>query len=109
MEDKMDMLFGVDKKNEIFNLWYEINFIRLVLNEILILKPYLKENLKEESFTRARAMAREIVTKRFPHFKINFNQEIQDPTDANKQEQTCCTHPDPSEPPPVSPDPLNAT
>jgi hypothetical protein len=109
MDDIMDrMLLGFDKKNEIFNLWYEINFLRLVLNEILVLNPSLHENLKEESFTRAREMAREIVTKRFPHCKIKFNEEIPNATDESKQEQTCCTHPDPSEPPPASPDPSNA-
>jgi hypothetical protein len=102
MDDIMDRLIGVDKKNEIFNLWYEINFLRLVLNEILVLNPTLHENLTDEIITKAREQSREIVTKRFPHCKITFNEE---PIDESKQEQTCCTHPDSLEQPPVSPHP----
>jgi hypothetical protein len=108
MDDIMDkMFFGFDKKNEIFNLWYEINFLRLILNKILALNPSLVEKFDEECILAAREQAREIVTKRFPHCKITFNQEIPNPTDENKQEQTYCTHPDSSESPPASPPPSN--
>lgn len=105
MDDMIDVLQGFDKKNEIFNLWYEVTFLRLVLNEIMVLNPKLHENLTDETIENARKMSREVVTKRFPHCKITFNEEA---TGESKQEQTCCTHPDSSVSHPVSPIPSNA-
>jgi hypothetical protein len=73
MDDIMDRLMGIDKKNEIFNLWYEINFLRLVVNEILSLNPELHKNLNEESFQKCRKQAQDIVRVRFPGCNITFN------------------------------------
>ena len=35
MDDIIDMLHGVDKKNEIFNLWYDVTCLRVVFSYIL--------------------------------------------------------------------------
>lgn len=104
MDDIFDKMMGFDKKNEIFNLWYEVNFLRLALNEVLKLNPSLHENLSEEIMDKCRKDAQDIVVKRFPNCNIKFNKTATEST----QEHSCCTPPDPSETPPSSPSPLNA-
>lgn len=93
MDDILDKLMGIDKKNEIFNLWYEVNFLRSVLNRILQLNPDLHENLREECFQKAREEAKEIVRKRFPHCKITFDSPGT-PNECQK-EGPACTPPTP--------------
>lgn len=72
MEDILDRLIGVDKKNEIFNLWFEINFLRHCFNSILSLNPELQKDFDERWIERCREMASEEVKNRFPHCKIDF-------------------------------------
>lgn len=75
MDDIFDRLIGFDKKNEIFNLWYEIHFLRLVVNKLLELNPSLHENFSQEDQDKARENAQELVMKRFPQMKISFNKQ----------------------------------
>lgn len=72
MDDLIDRLMGVDKKNEIFNLWFELNFLRHCFNSILSLNPDLHKDFDEKWLERCREMASEEVQKRFPHCKIDF-------------------------------------
>lgn len=73
MDDVLDKLMGVDKKNEIFNLWYEVTFLRFVFNKVLELNPNLHENLTQECLDKAREDSQVLVRKRFPNCDIKFN------------------------------------
>lgn len=73
MDDILDRLMGVDKKKEIFDLWYEITFLRLVLNEIFILNPSLHEKMDQEKYECCRKNAQKFVSDRFPECKIKFS------------------------------------
>lgn len=75
MEDLLDKIgYGIDKRNEIFNLWFEVSFLRNCLNKILELNPDLHKNLDEEKLNLCRQLAKEEVIKRFPLCKIDFTQ-----------------------------------
>lgn len=70
--DILDMLNGMDKKNEIINLWYEINFVRHCLNKIINLNPELLKDFNQETLNQCREFAQEEVKLRFPDIKIEF-------------------------------------
>ena len=72
MDDILDMLMGVDKKGEIFTLWYEITFLRMVVNKIMQLNPDLHKEMTEEVYESARNEAQDIVRGRFPNCKLDF-------------------------------------
>lgn len=74
MDDMMDFMMGVDKKNEIFNLWYEVTFLRLVVNHVLVSNPSLAECLSEEAMAACKFNAQQIVQERFPVIKIDFSE-----------------------------------
>ena len=73
MDDTLDMLMGVDKKKEIFDLWYEITFLRMVMNKILEFNPELHCKLNEEVYEEIRKRSQDIVKSRFPDVKIDFS------------------------------------
>lgn len=73
MDDILDMLMGVDKKKEIFDLWYEITFLRMVMNKILEFNPELHCKLDEEVYDEIRKRSQDIVKSRFPDVKIDFS------------------------------------
>jgi len=123
MEDIMDMLSGVDKKNEIFNLWYEITFIRLVFSYIVGHSKEMQGLLTTDVIDECRKQAQDIVKERFPLLTIDFIEPTPEQVEKRKkhfenlkfmnkllglksengQESPCCTHPDSSDTPPVSP------
>ena len=125
MEDIMDMLSGVDKKNEIFNLWYEVTFLRLILSFLVSKSEYLKSELTMDVLDECRKEAQNIVKERFPLLTIDFTEPSPEQTEKRKkhfenlkfinklmglkyengQESPCCNHPDSSDTPPVSPPP----
>jgi hypothetical protein len=73
MDDILDMLMGVDKKGEIFTLWYEVTFLRMVLNNIFSFNPELHEKMTEDVYDQARKEAQEHVKSRFPSCNIDFS------------------------------------
>jgi len=128
MEDIMDMLSGVDKKNEIFNLWYEITFVRLVFSYIVGHSKEMQDLLTTDVIDECRKQAQDIVKERFPLLTIDFTEPSLEMIEkkkkhfenlkfmnkvlglnsvGNAQESPCCTHPDSSDTPPVSHPPLS--
>lgn len=124
MEDILDMLSGLDKKNEIFNLWYEVTFIRMIVSHMVSQSLYLQEVMTPEVLDECRKQAQKVVKERFPLLKIDFSQPTEDQAEAKRkhlenlkilqekmfkvtgesvQESPCCTRPDSSESPDVSP------
>lgn len=98
MDDILYAIMGIDKQKEIFNLWYEVNFLRLSLNQILKLNPDLHVNLKKKDLESCRKEAQEIVKRRFPNCNIVFNEEASE----SMQECPSCTPQESSEPPHAS-------
>lgn len=127
MDDIMDMLSGVDKKNEIFNLWYEVTFVRLVLCFLVSKSQYLQSELTPEVLDMCRKQAQDVVKERFPLLTIDFSEQTPEQVEKrkkhfenlkfinklmglkseNEQESPCCTHPDSSKSPTSSPPPSN--
>lgn len=73
MDDILDVLMGVDKKKEIFDLWYEVTFLRHCFNSILSLNPEIHKDFDERWLQRCRELASEEVKNRFPNCKIDFS------------------------------------
>ncbi len=109
MDDILDTLLGFDKKKQIFDLWYEVTFLRMVVSHMVAQSLYLQEVMTPQVIEDCRKHAQEVVQKKFPHCKIDFLSEKQPDTATgeNGQESPCCTRPDCSESPDVSPPPLS--
>lgn len=105
MDDILDFLQGVDKKNEIFNLWYEVTFLRMIVSHMVAQSLYLQEVMTPQVIDDCRKHAQKIVQDRFPNIKIDFS--LPKPKFENGQESPCCTRPDSSESPDASPPPSN--
>lgn len=135
--DIKEMLMGVDSTNEIFTLWYEITFIRAVLNEIMAKNPSLHINMTEEVYDKCRLFAQNVVKEKFPLAGLDFSepspeqiekkkQRIEnlqklnkqlggvllgkpnhDKANENEEESPCCIPQDPSKSPDVFHHPLN--
>jgi|GEM_PF-4151620 len=67
MDNIVDAMMGLDKRKEIFNLWYEVTYLRLVISQIIPTQEKADLN-----FEMLRKDAQEIVRKRFPEVEINF-------------------------------------
>jgi hypothetical protein len=128
MDDIIDMLQGVDKKNEIFNLWYEITFLRLVFSYIVGKSTEMQNLLTKDVIEECRKQAQTVVQERFPSIKIDFSEPSPEQkekkekhidnlkfmnkllglsTGENGQVNPCCIHPDSSDTQPVSHPPVN--
>lgn len=88
MEEIVDILMGVDKKKEIFNLWFELNFLRHCFNSILTLNPELHKDFDQKWLDKCREMSLEEVKKKFPHCNIDYI----DPSE--KKEESLTTLPE---------------
>ena len=67
MDNIVDAMMGLDKRKEIFNLWYEVTYLRLVVSQII---P--NQEVAELNLDMIRKDAQEIVKKRFPGVEISF-------------------------------------
>lgn len=74
MDEILDAMIGLDKKNEIFNLWYEVTFLRIVLNHIVASNTSLAECLSEGIMDGCKAAAQQVVKERFPLAQIDFSE-----------------------------------
>lgn len=84
MNDIFDEILGVDKKKEIFNLHYEINYLRILFNHVLKNNPTISSCVDIEAIDNARKQAQEIVKGMFPLCNIDFPNE-----DPEHQEISC--------------------
>lgn len=75
MDNIVDAMMGIDKRNEIFNLWYEVTYLRLVVSQM-----FPNKQLADIDLDIVRKDAQEIVRKRFPLADIKF-------TDPKNQEE----------------------
>lgn len=71
-QEMLDVLFRIDKRNEIFNLWYEITYLRILFSRLVEDKPELSSILNQEVMDNARIQAQQIVKDRFPICMIDF-------------------------------------
>lgn len=84
MNDIMDLLSGVDKKNEIFNLWYEVTFLRLILNHVIMQIPGIDSTITDEIINQCRQYAQNVVQEKFPAIKIDFSEPSEEKKEKNK-------------------------
>lgn len=68
IDNLIDNVMGVDKRNEIFTLWYEITYLRMVISKIIPQDMQDKINFEE-----IKKDAQEVVRKRFPKALLNFD------------------------------------
>lgn len=94
MDDSLDMLLGLDKRNEIFSIWYEVIFLRLCINH-LIDQNALK--ITQEVIDDSLKKAQDEVRNKFPKILIDFKKpEVkapdQNPTPTTHEEHFDVSH-----------------
>jgi hypothetical protein len=72
LEEIISQSIGIDKNKEIFNLWYEINFQRNILNHIISNNPDMASCITQLSIDIARENAKIDVETKFPNCKLTF-------------------------------------
>ena len=70
MDDIRNMLLGVDTTNEIFNLWYEVTYLRILLGHVVANAEGV--SLNENILIGARIAAQSEVMRKFPMCTITF-------------------------------------
>lgn len=66
----MQHLHGIDHLKQIFDLWFELNYLRCVLNEITVEN---KLTLNPKSLEKARDMAKMMMKERFPTVDLDYS------------------------------------
>lgn len=100
MDDIFDMMHGIDKKNEIFNIWYEVTFLRMIISHMVAQSLYLQKVMTPEVINDCRKHAQKIVQEKFPLIKIDFS------TNEGQTEDPACNPHTPLKGPYDSLDPL---
>lgn len=72
MQDEIDMLMGIDKRKEIFDLWYEVSFLRHLMTLVASQIPESSKYMTDEIFELARNSAQAEVRHKFPSCMIEF-------------------------------------
>jgi hypothetical protein len=85
VENVQNMLLGVNTTNEIFNLWYEITFLRHLLSHILQQNPEVGSCLSDEAIQKCRKEAQDCVQDRFPVCKIEFSMPTEEQIKKRKE------------------------
>lgn len=68
--EAMSQMMGIDKNNEIFNLWYELTYLRMIVGIIAERSDTLP--ITKDEISKCRERAQELVRKRFPKCEIGF-------------------------------------
>ena len=87
LEEILSQSMGIDKNKEIFNLWYEVVFLRNMLNLIISNNHEIGSCINQYSVDLARGSAQGEVMKRFPNCSITFT-DPQTPTQGVQNEET---------------------
>ena len=66
----MQHIHGIDHLKEIFDLWYELSYIRFLLGEVLLTNPGVR--LLPESLEKARALAQDVLKEKFPTVDLDY-------------------------------------
>lgn len=69
IDDALSQIMGIDKNHEIFNLWYEVTYLRILLGYVVAQEGI---TLSENILQGARATAQSEVMRRFPMSTITF-------------------------------------
>ena len=84
LEDIQSMLMGIDKNKEIINLWFELDYQRNLLMEVM------KKNslqLDEQMINVSREEAQKQLIERFPKSGISFQPIPKSPEPSEKQQE----------------------
>lgn len=87
MDDMMDrLMLGLDKRKEIFDLWLQVECLRLSINKILDRNPEIKEKMNEEDFKECLDQAKIYVETRFPacQFLFDKTKEVSQEADSSQ-------------------------
>lgn len=69
IDDALSHLMGIDKNHEIFTLWYEVTYLRILLGYVVASEGI---TLHDNILQGARATAQSEVMRRFPMSTITF-------------------------------------
>ncbi len=75
LEEKVDFMLGLDHKKEIFDLWYEITYLRHIINIMLSLSPEICDKITPTNLKEARNLSKIEVMTKFNKFNITFGEE----------------------------------
>lgn len=68
----MGLMMGINSPKEVLNLWYEITYMRYILNYIIEKNPKMDKCINDEVIEQARMMAQNEVNAKFPSIKIDY-------------------------------------
>ncbi len=81
VQDAINGLIQLSNNKEIFNLWYEITFLRMLINHILTHNHSIAQCIDNDAIENARLMAQIEVQSKFPGSEhLFFNQKKQENT-----------------------------
>lgn len=66
VKDSIDGLIKMSNNKEIFNLWYELTYLRMLINHILTKNPEIGKCINEIAILEAKSMAQLEVKSKFP-------------------------------------------
>ena len=72
MDESLKPIWGLDQNKEIFSLWYEITYLRILLNHIVQSNPSLSHCLNADTLSAAKRMAQREICVKFPLVKLDF-------------------------------------
>lgn len=72
MNEVKAAVLGIDVPQEIFDLWYEITYLRSLFSIVLEKNPDISEAITKETFEQARKIAQVGLKKRFPNVDLEY-------------------------------------
>ena len=72
MNEVKAAVLGIDVPQEVFDLWYELIYLRSLVSIILEKNPDISEGITKETFEQARKLAQGGLKKRFPNVDLEY-------------------------------------
>jgi hypothetical protein len=75
MNELNSIFLGIDPNKEIVNLWYEVTYLRHLLNYTITMSPDLFHMITPEIIQGAKDRAQEEMMLRFPRCDLTFGEK----------------------------------
>jgi len=75
----------MNKRNEIFNIWYELTLLRLLMCHFFEQNMEISSSINESLVNELRKEAQQIVQDKFPAMKLDFSEISPEQLEKNKK------------------------
>jgi hypothetical protein len=72
VDDVKVAVMRLDTPKEIFDLWYELSYMRVILSTLLKENPDLIKNWGKDTVESCRKIAQDLVKERFPKANLEY-------------------------------------